>query len=705
MRHWKSPRTLLITALLASAPALLPGPAAAAPAAMIVLASATYDNAALSDKANAITTDPEGNVYVTGVSGNDYLSIEYSKTLVPGIPISYSNGRPSNIARAIAVDGLGNIIVAGEELNAAARQAYLVLKYSPGFGAQLSSAVYDGGDISNAVGVKTDSQNNVYVTGYTKSLTENFYTIKYNSALTRVSTAAFESGDDDQAAGITLSGDNVIVAGMTRAGGTNDNFRIVRYDSNLKYLNDISYDSGGNEKITGVVSDSAGNIIVTGRQNNANTDFLTMKYDGILNFVSSAVYNSGAADIPTGIAVDSNDNIIITGHINNNNYLTIKYDQNLNLISSAAYDSGSTEQANAVTVDADDNVIITGQVTHPDTSENYFTIKYNASPKITEVSPLYIGETAAVVLKGYGFVAGSSVAFTDAGISTGTIAFASGQLTVQTTLASSVKLGVTTVTVSNINGEAASNFTLASARLRKTITAGSSGVLAAVTTAGPVTVTIPAGTFPQQELVTLYTVAPAAGDVRQVGQAVFLAVSPADTPLQNITVKLPYRVADLAGYQEAGLGLAYYNTLTGWVNLPASVNATDKTVTAVTKTINAKFAVVKAGEGVGIPTPGGLGGGKVYPSPYRPGSGGNFDQSALGEGIVFAELGANAAFTLTIVDVAGQLVYAKSGTANADGKYLWDVKTVSGGKAASGVYLYLIKGSGDPKKGKFSIIR
>ncbi len=709
-KNRKTLKTVIGAALLAAAPALLPGPAAATPKTMIVLSSASYDSGALDDKALALTTDPAGNIFLTGTSGNDYMSIKYNGGLVPGTPVLYTNGRSGNIPGGIAVDGLGNIIVAGMEMNASSKQAYLVLKYSPNFAALISSAVYSGGGFDKAVAVKTDGQNNIYVAGYSNDgITDNFYTVKYNSMLVQLSSRAFDSGFLDEVTAMALAGEDVIVAGRTWAGGTNNNFRIVRYDSNLTQLNTVTFDSGGDERIAGVAADSAGNIIATGRQLGATTNILTIKYDSTFqNILSSDVYDSGGADIPTGMAVDSNDNIIVTGQINNN-YLTVKYDGSFNIISTATYDGGSADQSNAVAVDFEDNVIVAGQ--SYGSTFDYFTIKYNASPKITEVSPLYIGETYTVVLKGNGFVSGSSVAFTDAGISTGAVVFTTppSQLSLPVTLASSVMLGITTVTVFNVNGETVSNYALASARLRKTVTAGGAGSLSAQTPAGLVNVEIPAGTFPQQEIVTIYTVAPAAGDVRQVGQALYLSVSPADTPLQNITVKLPYRVSDLGGYPETGLGLAYYDDVLGWVNVAASVNTGDATVTGVTKTVNARFAVVKAGGTVvvppGVPAPGGLGGAKVYPNPYRPGSGGDFDRSSMGDGIVFANLGAGQSFKLTIVDVAGRPVYSKSGTADASGNYLWNLKTVSGGEAVSGVYIYMIKGSGGLRKGKLSIIR
>ncbi|MDT8287640.1 MAG: hypothetical protein RQ748_11050, partial [Elusimicrobiales bacterium] len=82
-----------------------------------------------------------------------------------------------------------------------------------------------------------------------------------------------------------------------------------------------------------------------------------------------------------------------------------------------------------------------------------------------------------------------------------------------------------------------------------------------------------------------------------------------------------------------------------------------------------------------------------------------FDNSAMGAGIVFAGMEPNQSFDLTIVDLAGQLVFQKSASADASGRYLWDTNTVSGGEAASGVYLYFLTGSGEPRKGKLAIIR
>jgi len=690
---------------------IIAGLAAASHAApvMTVLSSAAYDSGA-ADIAYALATDAGGNVFLTGNSSNNtkYLSQKYSKTLVvsPSAQQFYTPGVTGGIARGIALDGQGRIIVAGDMDN-------LVLKYSPDFASQLSSAVYDGGEYDSGAAVKADSQNNIFVAGYTMAASnKNFHVIKYSPELNSLTTAYYDGGNSDEASAIAIDrNDNVIAAGFTLA--ASNNFLVVKYDNDLRKLYETTLDgaAGADDKATGVAVDSANNIIVTGRQHDGATqNYCTVKYNSFLELVSSAVYDSGGIDIPTGVAVDSSDNIIVTGQ-SGNNYYTIKYGPDLNIISTAAYDGGSTDISNAVAVDADDNAVVTGQRNNG-TDFDYFTVKYNATPKITAVSPLYIGETANVTLTGKGFIADTAVAFEDPAISTGAFSLAAGQLTLSVNPSTAVILGVTTVTVTNANGESASSYTLAYTRMRRIVGAGLAGTITAMTKVGEVAVDVPAGSFPYQETITIYTVPVAPGDLRQVGEALNFSVANSSPPVVNASIKLRYKDADLGGYPAGSLSLAYWDDVLGWVGVTSSVNTSEKSVTGLSKSINVKYAVVKEAEGSGGGGGGGGGGAggsgvpaKVYPNPYRPGSGGSFDQSELGEGIVFAGLGAGQAFKLTIVDLAGQLVFQKSATADGAGKYLWDTKTVSGGKAATGVYLYFIKAAGEPKKGKFSIIR
>jgi len=92
----------------------------------------------------------------------------------------------------------------------------------------------------------------------------------------------------------------------------------------------------------------------------------------------------------------------------------------------------------------------------------------------------------------------------------------------------------------------------------------------------------------------------------------------------------------------------------------------------------------------------------AYPNPYKPGTGGAFDRSVFGDGIVFQSLPAKA--KIRIYDLSGGLV-AKLEDADGDGRCLWNVKNEQGGRVASGVYIYLVTSGGGVKSGKISIIR
>lgn len=95
----------------------------------------------------------------------------------------------------------------------------------------------------------------------------------------------------------------------------------------------------------------------------------------------------------------------------------------------------------------------------------------------------------------------------------------------------------------------------------------------------------------------------------------------------------------------------------------------------------------------------------VYPNPYKPGSGGAFDNTSFGEGVVFDKLTAKA--NIKIFNIAGELV-AEVNETDGDGKYVWNIKNDDGSKVASGVYIYLItnpENGAHKTKGKFAIIK
>jgi len=90
----------------------------------------------------------------------------------------------------------------------------------------------------------------------------------------------------------------------------------------------------------------------------------------------------------------------------------------------------------------------------------------------------------------------------------------------------------------------------------------------------------------------------------------------------------------------------------------------------------------------------------VYPSPFKPGSGGDFDALY----ITFDNLSPKA--SIKIYNIAGQLVKELSNT-EEESYITWDITlNDSGDKAASGVYFFAVRDEdGKTTTGKFSIIK
>jgi flagellar hook assembly protein FlgD len=91
---------------------------------------------------------------------------------------------------------------------------------------------------------------------------------------------------------------------------------------------------------------------------------------------------------------------------------------------------------------------------------------------------------------------------------------------------------------------------------------------------------------------------------------------------------------------------------------------------------------------------------RVFPNPYKPGSGTSFDRAG---GMMFSNLTADA--KIQVYAVTGELVFEGEET-DGDGRYEWPAVNSSGEKVASGVYVFRITNSaGEKKMGKLAVIR
>ncbi len=665
---------------------------------LVILSSKTY-NSGGTDIAYGVVTDSEDNIIVSGESNNNYFTIKYDKYLEVISSITY-NGSITDTAYGVATDSRDNIIVTGVSNN-----NYFTIKYSS-YLSVISSKTYDSGGTDIAHSVVTDTEGNIIVTGISDN--KDYFTIKYSSYFVVLSSKTYDdSGGKDEAQCVTTdSEDNIIVTGYTTGIGSNKNWHTIKYDKDLNVLSSKTYDSGGlADKAYGVATDSEDNIIVTGFINptSTNNDYFLIKYNKNLAVISSTTYNSGNNDIAYCAAINSKDDIFISGYItkSNTDSFSIFYNKSLLIRSSATYNSGNDDKAQGAAVDKEDNVIICGE-----SNADFLVIKYKDKTypiKINSISEGTIGKSNNIEISGEGFYGQISIAFDEALISAKNITIVTpAKLNLEVTIPANTLIGKKNVTVTNINdnlsGTGVDIFNVVQV---EEIPAAISKKISANTEAGALEIEILPSAFPKifNLKISMPDSIPDITDnsMKITDIVVQLQADPALEPQKDITMQVLYKPDDIAELNENKLGIIYYNGLSSkWETLLSNSYPEDnKVITQVKKLGIFAAAEITAADNELI----------VYPNPYKPTSGGDYDNPPVGEGIMFAYLPED--FDLKVFNIVGEFIFDHS-EKNSSGFYLWNTECNNGKLAPSGIYFYYIKNtgsSGKDEKGKFSIIR
>jgi hypothetical protein len=348
------------------------------------------------DGAVAIVCDGSGNVYVTGESvgvetGADYLTIKYNSSGEEEWVARYDGGL-GDAATAIVIDSSSNVYVTGQSWNAKTSEYdYATVKYNAD-GQQQWIARYDGpaNDYDYPTGIAVDNSGNVYVTGVSTGLEEDWdcTTIKYNSGGQQEWVVRYNgpANLDDWGTAIAVDkADNIYVTGGSVVSGIFSEYLTIKYNSagQEQWVARYHGTGNGNDAANAIAIDSSGNIYVTGSSLNSNNNFdcVTIKYDSIGQQTWLARYDGPIHfdDLGYAIAIDNSDNVSVTGagavSFNEFNYLTIRYNSAGQEQWVAQSNAGG--YAGAVATDSLGNTYITGTgsgVTSPD----YATVKYDA---------------------------------------------------------------------------------------------------------------------------------------------------------------------------------------------------------------------------------------------------------------------------------------------------------------------------------------
>ena len=182
--------------------------------------------------------------------------------------------------------------------------------------------------VDEAVDVAVDSSGNSYVTGNSQNGTfySNWATIKYNAAGTPVWTKIYNgpgNGYDKPAAIVTDSVGNVYVTGRSVGTLTNVDYATIKYAPNgtvlwTRIYNNAAQAGSAIDYATALAVDAAGNVYVTGVSSGGSCcgdDYVTIKYNAAGTALWTKRYNHtySSTDIPTAIAVDKTGNVYVTG--------------------------------------------------------------------------------------------------------------------------------------------------------------------------------------------------------------------------------------------------------------------------------------------------------------------------------------------------------------------------------------------------------
>lgn len=354
------------------------------------------------DQVKDMTTDANGNIYVTGIgrgpSGNfDYVTVKYDGAGVFQW-VSFYNGAGNSLdeARAIAVDANGNSYVTGWSAGSATNYNCVTVKYNSA-GSQQWASVYDRNGLNDeGRDIALDNAGNVYVCGNSESATtmDDFMLVKYNNSGAQQWQANFNTTRTDQAIKLFVdNAGNSYVTGQSET-TTTSGFNIVtlKYNTSgtVQYTNTYANVTSGDDMPFGITVNGSGEAFVTGT---SLTTFGTNDFDCITLKIGSTgtqVWNkrfgtvSGDDDQGNAISLDGSGNVIVTGRYFTNttaqDVMVLKYDNTAsgNLLWSKTFNAPSNnfDEGKSVIVDASNDIYVTGFSYNSTQSNNFVTLKF-----------------------------------------------------------------------------------------------------------------------------------------------------------------------------------------------------------------------------------------------------------------------------------------------------------------------------------------
>lgn len=292
-----------------------------------------------------------------------------------------------DIITDITKDRKGNILITGYSTAPGTSYDVVTTKYNR-YGVPLWSNRYNGAihHADLASGVKTDSNNNVYVLGTSSNGYNQFYfIIKYNSSGTQlwVISKSHNNSETSKAFTVTKAGDVYFSYQYLSS------LRTVKFDKDGNLIKTMTYPYQNTIQPKAITLDYQGNLYIAGTllTSNYKSNAFLLKYSSSDTLQWGVIYDNGefVDDYFLDVACDYLGGIYVTGQTSSSttgkDALAIKYNSLGSPLWIAKYNSGSTnnDNGNAFAVDSlGQKIFITGYSVNG-TDTHIVTIRYSVT--------------------------------------------------------------------------------------------------------------------------------------------------------------------------------------------------------------------------------------------------------------------------------------------------------------------------------------
>lgn len=365
--------------------------------------------AAGADIALALTGDAEGNLYVTGASSDgsyqDAVTVKIDGSSGAELWRRVANGlaNRNDGGYAIAADAAGNVFVAGvtnQDFSvpaSAGNPSHLLVKYSPS-GAELWRVLRDGAGVGSdiASGLAVDGSGNVYFTAHASNGTSGeLAAFKFDADGNELWRAPLSGIGPAQGAAFvsmaTTAGGEPVAAGF-RSNGSDNDFLVVKWSAagSEQWRTDEGPATGlstvlgaGSGNPGALAFDQAGNVFLAGRGGEgARADAVAAKLaaDGSLQWQRSINGAGNGLDQAIAIGVDGAGALIVASDSysgGSSDLLTVKFDAQGNELWRAIANGGAGAQdiVKSLGVDAAGDVVVAG-ASRANNGFDFFAVKY-----------------------------------------------------------------------------------------------------------------------------------------------------------------------------------------------------------------------------------------------------------------------------------------------------------------------------------------